>query len=429
MKLAIFGSGYVGLVTAACLAEAGNTIICVDIDEQKIECLKNGVIPIFEPQLENLIIKNYADEKIDFTADAKYAIEFADIIFIAVGTPSSIDGSADLRAVFDVTDNIAKYVSENKIIVIKSTVPVGTTDEVQSRLLHKNCSVVFNPEFLKQGDAVNDSIKPDRIIIGTDSDHAVITLKKLYQPFYSDEKKFLVMDVRSAEMTKYVANAMLATKISFINEMSQIAERVGADIHSVRDGIALDARIGPHFINPGMGYGGSCFPKDIKALQKTANNVGYHTRMLQAVEDVNCDQKLFLFDKIMRFYQGDIAGKTFAIWGLAFKPNTDDIRDAASIILIQKLWGQGAKIQAYDPEGMPNFKKQFNKCDQYMLCDSANKTLENADALCVVTEWNEFKAPDFKLLSEKLMDRVIFDGRNLLDKNKCLDFKINYFRI
>ena len=429
MKLAIFGSGYVGLVTAACLAEAGNTVICVDIDTQKIERLKNGMIPIFEPQLENLIVTNYQKKNIEFTTDVKFAIEFADIIFIAVGTPSNEDGSADLRAVFDVTHTIAKHVTENKIVIIKSTVPVGTTDQVQTILSEKKCTVVFNPEFLKQGEAVSDSMKPDRIIIGTNADNAIITLKKLYRSFYTDDKQFLVMDVRSAEMTKYVANAMLATKISFINEMSQIAERIGADIHSVRDGIALDARIGPHFINPGMGYGGSCFPKDIKALQKSAKNAGYHARMLQAVEDVNTDQKLFLFDKIMRFYNGDIRTKTFAVWGLAFKPNTDDIRDAASIILIQKLWSHGAKVQAYDPEAMPNFKKQFNGHGQYVLCDSAHEAIENTDALCVITEWAEFKSPDFNLLSEKLMDKVIFDGRNVLDKNKCRELGIGYFRI
>lgn len=426
VKLAVFGSGYVGLVTAACFAETGNHVICVDIDIVKIENLKRGIIPIFEPKLSDLITKNHREKNIDFTVDAKSAIESADIIFIAVGTPANKDGSADLTAVFNVVDHIAQYATFDKIIVIKSTVPIGTTDAIQQLLPNP---VVFNPEFLKQGDAVSDCMKPDRIIIGTNSDDTTIAIKKLYRDYYSDEKKFLVMDTRSAEMTKYVANAMLATKISFINEMSQIADRVGADIHSVRDGIALDARIGPHFINPGMGYGGSCFPKDIKALQKTAENAGYHARMLQAIEDVNADQKLFLFDKIMTFYKDNLRGKIFAVWGLSFKPNTDDIRDASAIILIRQLWEQGATIQAYDPEAMTNFKKQFPSHEHYTLCKSANAALENADTLCIVTEWNEFKSPDFNLLSKKLSDRVIFDGRNILDKIKCREFEINYFKI
>jgi len=426
VKLAIFGSGYVGLVTAACFAETGNRVICVDIDATKIENLKRGIIPIFEPTLSDLITKNHREKYIDFTVDAKEAIESADIIFIAVGTPANADGSADLTAVFDVARHVAQYATREKIVVIKSTVPVGTTDAIQKLLSN---TVIFNPEFLKQGDAISDCMKPDRIIIGTNSDDAANTMKKLYRAYYTDEKKFLVMDTRSAEMTKYVANAMLAAKISFMNEMSQIADRVGADIHSVRDGIALDVRIGPHFINPGMGYGGSCFPKDIKALQKTAENVGYHPRMLQAIEDVNADQKLFLFDKIMNFYQGDLRGKIFAIWGLSFKPNTDDIRDASAIILIRKLWEQGATIQAYDPEAMNNFKKQFPSGEQYSLCDSTNATLENADALCIVTEWCEFKSPDFNLLSKKLDDQVIFDGRNMLDKKACSESGLKYFRI
>lgn len=426
MKLAIFGSGYVGLVTAACFAETGNHVICVDIDTAKIENLKQGIIPIFEPMLSDLITKNHRAKNIDFSVDAKYAIESADIIFIAVGTPSNNDGSADLTAVHNVANHITQYATREKIVVLKSTVPVGTTDAIQKLLPNV---VVFNPEFLKQGDAVSDCMKPDRIIIGTDSDDAASTMKKLYRNYYTDEKKFLVMDTRSAEMTKYVANAMLAAKISFINEMSQIADRVGADIHRVRDGIALDVRIGPHFINPGMGYGGSCFPKDIKALQKTAENVGYHARMLQAIENVNADQKLFLLDKIMKFYQGNLCGKVFAIWGLSFKPNTDDIRDASAIILIRKLWEQGATIQAYDPEAMNNFKKQFSSGEQYLLCDSANAAVKNADALCIVTEWNEFKSPDFNLLSKKLSDRVIFDGRNILNKNKCRDHQLQYICI
>ena len=426
MKIAIFGSGYVGLVTAACFAETGNNVICVDIDAKKIADLKDGIIPIFESNLEDLIVKNYQQKNISFSTDAKNAIEYADIIFIAVGTPAAADGSADLRAVFSVAKTISDYADAEKIIVVKSTVPVGTTNKIKDILRN---DVVFNPEFLKQGDAVSDCMKPDRIIIGTNSDKAINVIKKLYRPFYSDEKKFLVMDTLSAEMTKYVANCMLAAKISFINEMGQIADRVGADIHSVRDGIALDPRIGPHFINPGMGYGGSCFPKDIKALQKTAENTGYHARMLQAIEDVNRDQKEFLFDKIFRFYNGDLKNKVFAIWGLSFKPNTDDIRDAASISLIEKLWGQGARIQAYDPQAMNNFKKLFPADGRYTLCNSKNDALKNANALCIVTEWNEFKSPDLNILSGALSNKAIFDGRNLLDKNACLKNGINYFRI
>lgn len=420
MKIAIFGSGYVGLVTAACLAETGHVVNCVDIDANRVAQLQKGVIPIFEPGLSDLIIRNHANNHIDFTTDAQHAIEHADIIFIAVGTPAQENGEADLRAVFQVADTIFQYAESNTVVIIKSTVPIGTTDQIQKQLASKKCCVVFNPEFLKQGNAVQDAMHPDRIIVGMDSnDNTTIDiLKKLYRQFYSDEKKFLVMSTRSAEMTKYAANAMLATKISFINEMSQIADRVGADIYAVRDGIALDERIGPHFINPGLGYGGSCFPKDIKALQYTANSVGYHARILDAVDHVNFDQKLFLFDKIMRFYQGNIVGKVFAIWGLAFKPNTDDLRDAASIVLIEKLWENGAFVQAYDPEAMQNFEKKFGDDKRYCLCDSMYDALKNADALCVVTEWDEFKTGDATLIADQMKDKAIFDGRGVFKNQR-----------
>lgn len=424
MKIAIFGSGYVGLVTAACLAETGNIVTCVDIDADRVALLKKGIIPIFEPNLSDLILQNRAHHRIDFTTDAQLAIENADIIFIAVGTPSLENGDADLSAVFQVTETISQHAKLNTLVVIKSTVPIGTTDTVQDYLNEKKCTVVFNPEFLKQGNAVQDAMHPDRIIIGAHSAEAADILKKLYVPFYTDEKKCLVMNPRSAEMTKYAANAMLATKISFINEMSQIADRVGADIYAVRDGMALDERIGPHFINPGLGYGGSCFPKDIKALQYIANNAGYHARMLEAVENVNHDQKLFLFDKIMRFYGDEITGKVFAIWGLAFKPNTDDLRDAASLTLIDALWKAGARIQAYDPEAMNNFKKKMGDDDRYVLCDSMYAALENADALCVVTEWDVFKKTDYDLLHQKLKDNIVFDGRGVLCKKKLADHEV-----
>lgn len=426
MKLAVFGSGYVGLVTAACFAQTGNQVTCIDINPDRITNLKKGIIPIYEPGLENLIIQHAKNHNIQFTTDATSVIKNADIIFIAVGTPSKPDGSANLDAVFNVVEKIKTDANPNAIIIIKSTVPIGTTDSVQTVLSQE---VVFNPEFLKQGSAVADAMQPDRIIVGTQNIKTIDTLKKLYQPYFSDEKKFLVMDTRSAEMTKYVANAMLATKISFINEMSQIADRVGADIYQVRDGIALDERIGPHFINPGLGYGGSCFPKDVKALQKTAESVGYQPRILKAIEDVNQDQKLFLFDKIMRFYRNDIRGKKFAIWGLAFKPNTDDLRDAASITLIKKLWEQGATIQAYDPKAMHNFQKQFDIETGYSLHDSATAALSNTDALCILTEWDEFQSTDLIIVQSSLRDKVIFDGRKVLNKQVCKQQGLNYIGI
>lgn len=422
MKIVIFGSGYVGLVTAACLAHTGNIVTCIDINAEKIAQLKQGIIPLYEPGLSELIINN---NYLQFTTDANTAVSEADIIFIAVGTPSLPDGSADLRALYNVTNTIKKHAHQNAIIVIKSTVPIGTTNDIQHLLTQ---SVVFNPEFLKQGHAVSDSMHPDRIIIGASSNNTIAVIKKLYAPFYSDEKKFLIMDARSAEMTKYAANAMLATKISFMNEMSQIADRVGADIYKVRDGIALDERIGPHFINPGMGYGGSCFPKDIKALKKTAETAGYHPEILHAIERVNHHQKLFLFDKMMRFFDGNIHGKTIAIWGLAFKPNTDDLRDSAAITLIQKLWEQGAKVQVYDPKAMNNFKKQFSS-GNYQLFDDAQGAVNQADALCIVTEWDEFRNPDFNLLKQALRDQVIFDGRNVLDKKRCENVGLRYVGI
>lgn len=429
MKIAIFGSGYVGLVTAACLAETGNVVTCVDIDTDRVALLKKGIIPIFEPNLSDLILQNRAQNRIDFTTDAQLAIENADIIFIAVGTPSLENGDADLSAVFQVTETISQHAKLNTLVVIKSTVPIGTTDTVQDYLNEKKCTVVFNPEFLKQGNAVEDAMHPDRIVVGAHSAEAADILKKLYAPFYADEKKCLVMDPRSAEMTKYAANAMLATKISFINEMSQIADRVGADIYAVRDGMALDERIGPHFINPGLGYGGSCFPKDIKALQYIANNAGYHARMLEAVENVNHDQKLFLFDKIMRFYGDDIKEKVFAIWGLAFKPNTDDLRDAASLTLIDALWKAGARIQAYDPAAMDNFKKKMGDDDRYILCNSMYDALENADALCVVTEWDVFRKADVESIEKKINGSVVFDGRHVFKKKQFQESCLIYINV
>jgi len=425
MRVTIFGTGYVGLVTGTCLAEVGHDIVCVDIDAAKVEGLNRGVIPIYEPGLEPMVKANYAAGRLKFTTDAAQAIAHGEIIFIAVGTPPDEDGSADLKYVLKVAQTIGEHLGRPAVVVDKSTVPVGTADKVRATIARAleargadiAFDVVSNPEFLKEGAAVEDCMRPDRIVIGADSPSAIEKLKRLYAPFNRNHDRIVSMDVRAAELTKYAANAMLATKISFMNEIANIAERVGADIEMVRQGIGSDPRIGWHFIYPGAGYGGSCFPKDVQALARTAQQMGYESKLLDAVEAVNDAQKGHLFELIQRHYdRGEdegVRGKTFAVWGLAFKPNTDDMREASSRRLLPQLWEAGATVRAYDPEARHEAGRVFGERGDLVLCDSAAQALEGADALVVVTEWKQFRSPDFAMLKRTLGDAVIFDGRNL----------------
>jgi UDPglucose 6-dehydrogenase len=423
MRVTIFGTGYVGLVTGTCLAEVGNHVICIDVDKAKVDGLNNGVIPIYEPGLESLVLSNHAAKRIEFTTDAASGIEHGEIIFIAVGTPPDEDGSADLRHVLTVAKTIGTHLNKSAVIVNKSTVPVGTADKVkaainvqlQQRSADINFEVVSNPEFLKEGDAVKDCMRPDRIVVGTTSTHALEQMKRLYAPFNRNHERIVAMDVRSAELTKYAANAMLATKISFMNEMANIAERVGADIEMVRHGIGSDPRIGYSFIYPGAGYGGSCFPKDVQALERTAKQYGYTAQILESVEAVNQRQKSKLFELVSRHFNGELKGKTFAVWGLAFKPNTDDMREASSRTLLSLLWEAGAKAQVFDPEAMHETQRIFGERADLVYADSPAKALENADALIVVTEWKTFWSPDFKKIKAALKTPAIFDGRNIYD--------------
>lgn len=423
MRVTIFGTGYVGLVTGTCLAEVGNHVICVDVDKAKVDGLNNGVIPIYEPGLESLVLSNHAARRIEFTTDAASGIEHGEIIFIAVGTPPDEDGSADLRHVLAVAQTIGKHLNKAAVIVNKSTVPVGTADKVKAAIAEQlklrnadiGFEVVSNPEFLKEGDAVKDCMRPDRIVVGTTSTNALELMKRLYAPFNRNHERIVAMDVRSAELTKYAANAMLATKISFMNEMANIAERVGADIEMVRHGIGSDPRIGYSFIYPGAGYGGSCFPKDVQALERTAKQYGYTAQILESVEAVNQRQKSKLFELVARHFNGELKGKTFAVWGLAFKPNTDDMREASSRTLLSLLWEAGAKAQVYDPEAMHETQRIFGERDDLVYADSPAKALENADALIVVTEWKTFWSPDFGKIKSALKTPAIFDGRNIYD--------------
>ena len=441
MRIAIFGTGYVGLVTGTCLAEVGHDVVCVDIDTAKVEGLKQGVIPIFEPGLQPMVKANHAAGRLDFTTDAAAAIAHGEVIFIAVGTPPDEDGSADLQYVLAVARTIGRHLEKSTLVVNKSTVPVGTADkvretiaaELQARGSNVLFDVVSNPEFLKEGDAVNDCMRPDRIVIGAESSQAVDRMKRLYAPFNRNHDRFVIMDVRSAELTKYAANAMLATKISFMNEIANIAERVGADIEHVRHGIGSDPRIGWHFIYPGAGYGGSCFPKDVQALARTAQQHHYDARLLSAVEAVNESQKGHLFELIQRHYdEGEdegVRGKTFAVWGLSFKPNTDDMRDASSRRLLAQLWEAGAKVRAYDPEASHEAARLFGQREDLELCDSAAAAIHGADALVVVTEWKQFRSPDFARLQAALGDAVIFDGRNLYEPSEVEAAGLAYYGI
>jgi UDPglucose 6-dehydrogenase len=425
MRVTIFGTGYVGLVTGTCLAEVGHDVVCVDIDAGKVDGLNRGVVPIYEPGLEPMVKANHAAGRLHFSTDAAEAVAHGDVVFIAVGTPPDQDGSADLQYVLAVARTIGQHLARPVVVVDKSTVPVGTADKVRTTiattLAERGADIAFdvvsNPEFLKEGAAVEDCMRPDRIIIGADSPSAIEKLKRLYAPFNRNHDRIVTMDVRAAELTKYAANAMLATKISFMNEIANIAERVGADIEMVRQGIGSDPRIGWHFIYPGAGYGGSCFPKDVQALARTAQQMGYESKLLDAVEAVNDAQKGHLFELIQRHYdRGEdegVRGKTFAVWGLAFKPNTDDMREASSRRLLPQLWEAGAKVRAYDPEAGHEAQRVFGDRDDLALCDSAAQALEGADALVVVTEWKQFRSPDFAMLRRTLGDAVIFDGRNL----------------
>ena len=441
MRVAIFGTGYVGLVTGACLAEVGHDVVCVDINAAKLEGLRRGVIPIFEPGLEPMVKTNHAAGRLDFTTVAAQAIAHGDVVFIAVGTPPDEDGSADLQYVLQVARTIGRHIEKPTLVVNKSTVPVGTADKVRAviaaeldmRGVALAFDVVSNPEFLKEGDAVNDCMRPDRIVIGAGNAASIEALKRLYAPFNRNRDRVVAMDVRSAELTKYAANAMLATKISFMNEMANIAERVGADIEQVRHGIGSDPRIGWHFIYPGAGYGGSCFPKDVQALARTAGQHGYDARLLNAVEAVNDSQKGHLFELIQRHYDlGEdegVRGKTFAVWGLAFKPNTDDMREASSRRLLAQLWEAGAKVRAYDPEAAHEAGRVFGERDDLVLCDSAADALQGADALVVVTEWKQFRSPDFRHLQAVLGDAVVFDGRNLYEPAEVEAAGLAYYGI
>lgn len=437
MKITIFGSGYVGLVTGACFAEVGNDVLCVDIDEEKISRLKQGEIPIYEPGLEDMVVDNAREGRLRFTSDPAEGVAFGLFQFIAVGTPPDEDGSADLRHVLSVAKTIGSNMEDYRIIVDKSTVPVGTADlvseQVKSAMEERGVSidydVVSNPEFLKEGDAISDFMKPERIIVGVDNPRTKELLRNLYAPFNRSHERFIAMDVRSAELTKYAANAMLATKISFMNEIANIAERVGADVEAVRHGIGSDSRIGFSFIYPGVGYGGSCFPKDVQALEKTAVKYGYDARILQAVEAVNHDQKVSLVDKMKGHFGNELKGKTIALWGLAFKPNTDDMREAPSRRVIEELWAAGASVRAYDPVAMDEARRIYGERADLKLVETSEDALKGADALAVVTEWRVFRSPDFEVIKQELSNPVIFDGRNIYNPDLMEQLGITYYSI
>ena len=437
MKIAVFGTGYVGLVQGAVLADAGHQVTCVDIDEAKLARLRDGDIPIFEPGLEPLVKSAYADGRLIFTTDAAQAVAGAEVCFIAVGTPPDEDGSADLRYVLAVAQTIAELMQGYAVIVDKSTVPVGTADRVsevvRSTLAARDSAlefdVVSNPEFLKEGAAVADCQRPDRIVIGTTSARAEKVLRELYEPFNRNHDKIIVMSPRSAEMTKYAANCMLATKISFMNEMALVAEGLGADIESVRQGIGSDQRIGYHFIYAGAGFGGSCFPKDISALVQSAQNIGLDPLILQAVQGRNSAQKRVVFEKLSAYFEGALSGKTIALWGLAFKPNTDDMRDAPSRVLMEALWHAGARVQAYDPVAMEEAQRIYGVRADLLLCGTKEAAVQDADALVIMTEWRQFKAPDLEALKQALKAPLIFDGRNLFDPQRMRERGFSYHGI
>ena len=435
MKIAVIGTGYVGLVTGACFSEVSVNVICVDIDQKKIDNLNKGIIPIYEPGLEEIVLRNSTKNKLKFSTSLQESIKDVDVVFIAVGTPPDEDGSADLKYVLSVASDIGKYIQKQIVVVNKSTVPVGTAEKVkqaiQKELTLRGQTIEFyvasNPEFLKEGSAIDDFMKPDRIVIGTDNVDAENIMRKLYKPFLLNGHPIIFMDIPSAEMTKYAANAMLATKISFMNDVANLCEIMGADVNMVRRGIGSDSRIGSKFIYPGVGYGGSCFPKDVKALIKTAKDNHYNMRILNAVEEVNDFQKTVLFNKVNTHFNNQLKGKTFAIWGLAFKPKTDDMREAPSLVIIENLLKAGANVVAYDPVAAHEAKRILG--DTISYSDEMYDTLTKADALLIITEWPEFRSPDFDEISKRLNNKVIFDGRNIFDFNEMKNMGYNYYCI
>ncbi len=441
MHVTIFGSGYVGLVTGACFADVGNDVISVDIDRNRVERLNGGEVPIYEPGLAEMIGRNRRAGRLQFTTDAATGVSHGEVIFIAVGTPPNEDGSSDLRHVEAVASTVGKLLEAPAVVVNKSTVPVGTADRVRAiidrELAERGIAVAFdvvsNPEFLKEGAAIDDFMKPDRIVVGSDTQHGIDVMREIYAPFNRNHGRMLVMDVRSSEFTKYAANAMLATKISFMNELANIAERVGVDIEHVRIGIGSDPRIGYSFIYPGCGYGGSCFPKDVRSLERTAADAGYDAELLRAVEDVNDRQKQVLFAKIAaHFGERNLVGRTFAVWGLSFKPNTDDMREAPSRAVLESLWAAGARVQAYDPEAMNEARRLYpaqTADGRLVLCETEEEALRRAAALVICTEWRAFRAPDYEQIKELLAESIIFDGRNIHDPSRMAREGISYYGI
>ena len=437
MKITIIGTGYVGLVTGTCLAEVGNDVLCLDVDARKIEMLKQGGIPIYEPGLEDMVKRNVAAGRLHFTTNVDESVAFGTVQFIAVGTPPDEDGSADLQYVVAAARNIGKHMQDYKVIVDKSTVPVGTADKVREavadELARRGSKIPFavasNPEFLKEGAAVEDFMRPDRIVIGTDDPKALEMMRAIYAPFQRNHERLIAMDIRSAELTKYAANAMLATRISFMNELALLAEKLGADIENVRHGIGSDPRIGYHFLYPGVGYGGSCFPKDVQALQRTAQENGITLRVINAVEEANERQKQVLIEKLQKHFGANLAGKKFAMWGLAFKPNTDDMREAPSRVILEGLWKLGATVKAYDPVAMHETQRIYGDESRLEYADTPMSCLEGADALIIVTEWKVFRSPDFAAIKAKLKNPVIFDGRNLYEPKVVRDAGLDYFPI
>lgn len=430
MKIAVVGTGYVGLVTGTCLADSGNDVTCIDIDQAKIDMLNRGQVPIYEPGLAELVTRNARAKRLLFTTDLASAVKPADLVFLAVGTPQSDDGSADLSSLWKVVDSLAPHLREDAILIVKSTVPVGTNSQVRARLKERtgrDCRTASNPEFLKEGAALEDFKKPDRVVVGVRSAEDAEVLRELYRPFLRTERPFLAMSPESAEMTKYVANALLATKISFINEVANLCERTQADINEVRRGIGHDQRIGFAFLFPGVGYGGSCFPKDVRALMATSRDKGLEPKILEAVDNVNVRQKTVLLAKVEEHFGGKMAGKTLAVWGLAFKPRTDDIREAPALEMVDRLLAHGAKLRVHDPEAMENVRQVHG--DQLAYCDQPYDALEGADGLLIMTEWEEFRNPDFETMRKKMRGAVIFDGRNLYEPEQMREAGFAYHSI